>query len=119
MKEEKLEGSLERQDIVELDDGQLEKVAGGQRKAKQDGKYYEWNGGVIIRDSSWDHAYLCPRCGRKTHYDWSRYWCDACDESWYYEDKLRLNLEDGYWKEITKEEYESGDPKNPGAWHPY
>lgn len=99
----------------ELNDDQLEKVAGGRQYHSFNGKYYLYNSKIEngFWNENWDKCYLCPNCGGPVHYGaWARYFCDACDESWYWENKLDLNLDSGLWTEITKERYDKGKP----AW---
>ena len=54
-----------------------------------------------------DMKYICPKCGRPVHYGsgW-RYYCDQCDESWYFEKSLNPNLNSGLWKEIDPKDAE-------------
>ena len=102
MDEKKLEGAQE------LNDGQLEGVAGGQMECSYNGKRYKYVGRLYEAGSGksdykedWDKCYLCPNCGRPVHYGTGfRYYCDPCDESWFYESKLIPNLTTGMWKEI-------------------
>lgn len=86
--------------VQELDDSELGEVSGGITETTYNGRKYKWNGGTLTYDSTWDKAFLCPRCGRPVHYGiLNRYYCDACDESWYYESKLVPNLAGGLWEE--------------------
>ena len=97
----------------ELTDDQLQQVAGGRQYHSFRGKYYKYTGGGRNDswDSNWDKCYLCPNCGRPVHYgSWARYYCDPCDESWYWETKLDLNLSSGLWQEISESEYKDGKP---------
>ena len=102
MDEKKFEGAQE------LSDEQLEGVAGGQTECTYNGKRYKYVGATDSGSSAgrnwrddYDKCYLCPNCGRPVHYgSWFRYYCDPCDESWYYESKLIPNLTTGVWKEI-------------------
>lgn len=104
-------------DAFELDDEQLAGVAGGQSYADQDGKHYKYIGNDDT-DPDWNNCYLCPNCGRPVHYGgWGRYFCDPCDENWYYESKLRLNLSTGVWQEMDDEQYKKATkPRAPGEW---
>ena len=98
MDEKKLEGAQE------LSDEQLGEVTGGQTECTYNGKRYKYVGtpGWFSYKRDWDKCYLCPNCGRPVHYGaFYRYYCDACDESWYYESKLIPNLTTGVWKEIS------------------
>lgn len=86
--------------VTELDDSQLEGIAGGITETSYNGKKYKWNGGTLTYDKTWDQAYCCPRCGRPVHYGiLNRFYCDPCDDWWYYEDKLLPNLSSGLWEE--------------------
>lgn len=99
MEEKEFEG------IRELDDDQLSAVAGGQSYADQDGKHYKYVG-TDKTDPHWNNCYLCPKCGRPVHHNgWGYYFCDPCDDYWYYESKLRLNLSTGVWQEISDAEH--------------
>lgn len=90
----------------ELKDQELEIVHGGQNFAKQDGAYYEYVGSGWPGSSDWDKCYLCPKCGRPVHFGAGfRYYCDPCDDWWFNEEKLRLDLSQGMWKEISEERY--------------
>ena len=103
MDEKKPEGAQE------LSDEQLGGVAGGQTECTYNGKRYKYVGATDAGSSAgrnwrddYDKCYLCPNCGRPVHYgSWFRYYCDPCDESWYYESKLIPNLTTGVWKEIS------------------
>ena len=89
----------------ELSDEELEGVAGGKWFTEENGKYYEYTGSRS--DADWSASYLCPKCGKPLHYgSWGRYYCDPCDESWFFESPLKLNLQSGVWTEITKERYD-------------
>ena len=93
----------------ELSDEQLGSVAGGQTECTYNGKRYKYVGATDAGSSAgrnwrddYDKCYLCPNCGRPVHYgSWFRYYCDPCDESWYYESKLIPNLTTGVWKEVS------------------
>ncbi len=90
----------------QLSDADLEKASGGLTyQATSDGKYYKYTGG-------WSHmgdCYCCPKC-KKTMSMLSPglYTCLWCRESYWNEKKLcdSLNLKDGGWTEITKQEYD-------------
>ena len=94
----------ETPDARELTDEQLENVSGGLREIKYKGKWYRYVGnGNMFYGSDWDKCYLCPNCGRPVHHgSWERFYCDPCDESWYWESKLIPNLASGLWQEKTK-----------------
>ena len=100
----------------ELNDQELENVHGGSNYATQNGYYYEYIGSNWPGSSDWDKCYLCPNCGRPVHYGAGfRYYCDPCDESWFFVDKLKLNLDQGMWRGITREKYieKTGDNVDP------
>ncbi len=88
---------------IEVADEILGEVNGGYDKYHDSSaeKYYIWNG-----NSRTAEKYLCPNCGRPVHYGsgW-RYYCDPCNESWFFESSLRPNIAAGYWKEVSEEEY--------------
>lgn len=88
----------------ELNDEQLEHVAGGLTELDWNGKHYEYTGARgRTKDPAWDRCYLCPICGRPVHFgDWYRFYCDPCDKSWFYESELVPNLEGGMWREVSK-----------------
>ena len=55
--------------------------------------------------------YLCPNCHRPVHYGagW-RYYCDSCDESWFFEENLEMNMSNGQWKFVRAYGYnDNGD----------
>ena len=93
---------------VELTDEELGAVQGGYDYVQQDGNYYEYVG------SDKDQKYVCPNCGRPVHYGagW-RFYCDPCDESWFFEGKLDINLASGAWASIPEDEYRKK------TWLPY
>ena len=88
----------------ELPDEEMDKVAGGasQRsilintdygimKARKTYVNYEWRG------TDDNKKYLCPRCHGPVHYtSWGRYRCDSCDESWFIESNLEMNMAGGW-----------------------
>lgn len=83
---------------------ELEKVNGGYfLYGGDDGKYYQFVG----KKSQRDQKYVCPNCGRPVHYGSSwRYYCDHCNESWWYEKLLEPNFKSGLWEEIDYEDFE-------------
>ena len=94
-----------------LDDSELNEVAGGMDvyHDTKNNKYYKWYGG-----NNTSHKYRCPHCGRLLHEGLlsvikidigARYFCDACDEQWFFEKKLTLNVGDGLWEEISFEQW--------------
>lgn len=86
---------------VELTDEELETVQGGFDVCRQDGHFYKYVG------TDPDQKYLCPNCGGPVHEGtgW-RFYCDACDESWFLENRLNPNLASGSWSRISRAEYE-------------
>lgn len=89
----------------ELSDECLSAVAGGKDTVRKYGKMtidgltestpytdYKWNG------TNNRLKYLCPKCHCPVHpgTGW-RYYCDACNESWFLESNLELNLAAGGW----------------------
>lgn len=90
--------------IETVADEELADVTGGYDKYHDDStdKYYIWNG-----NSRLSQKYLCPNCGLPVHEGLGyRYYCDPCNASWFYESPLKPNIGAGYWKEVTKREYE-------------
>ncbi len=88
-----------------LTDSELGAVAGGFSKFEDTttGKCYKFTG------SDTNAKYLCPNCGRPVHRgDLGKFYCDPCDDSWFWEDDLLPNLKSGVWKEISKDEFEGG-----------
>lgn len=52
---------------------------------------YEWRG------TDENQKYLCPNCQRPVHYGTAwRYYCDSCNESWFFESLLKLNKAGGW-----------------------
>ncbi len=86
-----------------LADEDLGEVSGGMDwyQDKKNNKYYKWTGG-----SNTGEKYRCPNCGCLLHYGtgW-RYYCDPCNESWFYESDLILNMGRHLWKECSWEEW--------------
>ena len=100
--------------MAALTDDQLGDVQGGKQyhHDTNTGKYYKWVG------SDWNSAYLCPNCGKPVHEGWGwRFYCDDCDESWFYESNFStsLNLATNCWQEITQAEYDSGTGGNKNS----
>lgn len=90
--------------VEELADDQLKGIVGGQTLAREDYKYYKYVG--TNSDEDWNASYLCPNCGRPVHYGgYGFFFCDPCDEKWWEELSLKLNLQSGMWKQITRKEY--------------
>ncbi len=89
-----------------LTDAELAEVTGGLDflHVSSTDKYYRWSG-----SSSQDgQKFLCPNCGRPVHSgSMYRYYCDPCNESWYFESKLVPNFSSGLWKQISRVEYNS------------
>lgn len=85
----------------ELKQEELSEVNGGYNYTTVDGKHY-WGFGTDTQNK-----YICPKCGRPVHPgSLSRFYCDPCDTSWFFESQLQPNLNSGYWKEMTDEEWE-------------
>ena len=81
---------------------ELEKVngGGGYTITTVNGKHYTYIG----TDES--KKYKCPNCGRPLHPgSWDRFYCDPCNNSWWYEKVLPANINSGAWREMTEEEY--------------
>ena len=91
-----------KMNTVELTDEELESVQGGYNLYAKDGNYYAY-----MRRDTEDLRYLCPNCGRPLHAGkgW-RFYCDPCDESWFFEGNLPANLDGGGWTPIDKERYD-------------
>ena len=54
-------------------------------------KTYKWKGTDDYQ------KYLCPRCHRPVHPgSWGRYYCDPCNESWFVENLLEMNMAGGW-----------------------
>lgn len=85
--------------VRELGDEQLAGVYGGQGCIERGGRRYRY-----IGDASGAQVALAKvlaRCGAPLRYNsWLRFRCDACDENWYYEDELVVNLAGGVWQEL-------------------
>lgn len=91
-------------DVEGLADEDLADVAGGYDKYHDESpdRYYIWDG-----NSRTYAKYLCPNCRRPVHEGLgARYYCDPCDASWYIESRLVPNIGAGYWKEVSKQEYQ-------------
>ncbi len=94
---------------VELSDEELKTVQGGYDYVQEGDKYYKYVG------SDENLKYVCPNCGRPVHSGagW-RFYCDPCDESWFFEDALDINLASGSWASISEDEYR----RKTRFWHP-
>lgn len=92
----------EKLHAVELSDEELEAVQGGYTLVHwyDDDGYFEYTGNDV------DQKYICPKCLRPVHsgIGW-RFYCDRCDDSWFFERELYPNFESGAWTKISKEEY--------------
>ncbi len=87
----------------QLNDSELEMATGGMDwyQDRKNDRYYKWTGG-----DNTSEKYRCPNCGRLLHAGWgNRYYCDPCNESWFYESKLVLNMGDNLWKECSWAEW--------------
>lgn len=97
------------QDVHELRDKELKEVVGGvDNKYRQVGNnYYHWTGDFTLGGRGVNERYLCPKCGRKLHLGaWLHFYCDPCDDDWWWEDSLIPNVESRYWVPCSKAEYE-------------
>ncbi len=87
---------------VQLNDADLADATGGYITVQDEatGKYYVWKG----KDAN--TKYVCPKCGRpvKAGFMNLKFYCDPCDDSWFFESNLNPNLNGG-WKEISEAEY--------------
>ncbi len=96
MTAEKTQGMAQPQNLT---DAELENVTGGMEwyQDTKEHRFFHWAGGNNL-----DEKYRCPNCDRLLHYGtgW-RYYCDPCNESWFYESDLTLNLGDHLWKEVS------------------
>lgn len=88
----------------QLTNKELENVYGGYFLFRDDDdRCYQFQG----KKSQRDQKYACPNCGRPVHYGSSwRYYCDHCNESWFFEKCLDPNLKSGLWVEIDPEDFE-------------
>ena len=101
----------------ELTDEEMDKVTGGlkeysvllRKEVTWGGiqnvyAVYEWKG------TDDNKKYLCPTCHRPVHTgSWGRYYCDPCDESWYFEGSLEMNPNGG-WVYAREHSSVAGDP---------
>lgn len=98
--------------VQELTDEELKNVAGGQTYFNTNCGYFKYVGKSDAEKDykyDWDRRYLCPNCGKPVHYGkGARFYCDLCNESWYCESKLYLNLRSGLYAEISEAEYKKG-----------
>lgn len=88
----------------ELTDEEMDKVVGGadDRDVLVKTEYgigtvcktfdkYKWKGTDDYQ------KYLYPNCHRPVHPGgWGRYFCDPCDESWFFEGSLEMNMAGGW-----------------------
>lgn len=87
-----------------ISDEELGTVTGGATLHMDGDRYYAYVGSTS--DADWDASYLCPKCGRPVKYTgYGRFRCNSCDESWFFEYKLKINTNSGMWKEISREEF--------------
>lgn len=83
----------------ELNDCELKYISGGIKSAVGEA-LYEFNGDYN-NPKDYNRMYKCPSCGKIVHWgSWSRWYCDACNTSWYDESKLLPNLESHLWTNI-------------------
>ena len=79
--------------------GQITTASGYKRQFDE----YEWVG------TDDNLKYICPNCHRPVHPGAGRrYYCDPCDESWYFESDLDMNMSSGGW--VFKRKYEKEHP---------
>ncbi len=94
-----------------LKDFELDMVAGGSTKVHNEttGKYYRYYGSMDAYGTySTAGTFCCPNCNRVVHKgSWGRWYCDPCNESWYFTGKLIPNMESGLWEEISRDEFYS------------
>lgn len=103
MNEKKLE------DICELSEDELKEATGGRnnRYRKIGDQYYYWDGGLCPGGDGILERYLCPKCGGVLHMGWGmHFYCDPCDDHWWWEETLVPNLKSKYWIKCSKEDYE-------------
>lgn len=113
--EEKKPMDTEMTGTEQLTDEQLGGIVGGLRYVKTNTWCYKYVGSTS--DADWNASYLCPKCRKPVHYTgWGWFRCDPCDESWFDEGKLVLNLDSGLWKQISKEEYWYHTTGGPDPW---
>lgn len=97
-----------KMNITEMNDKELEQVHGGEVGwTIYKGRYYKYIGNSSKNNQ--DRKYICPKCGRRLHTGagW-RFYCDECNESWFFEAKLAPNLNSGVWQEVDISEYYEG-----------
>ena len=95
----------------------MDKVAGGTNKhVELIQRKPHWNGTLLVyavyewKGTDDNKKYLCPRCHRPVHTgSWGRYYCDPCDESWYFEGSLEMNPNGG-WVYVREHTSVAGDP---------
>lgn len=79
-------------DTLELNDGQLAGASGGARGAVDHSSMHDFVGDDAGRGA----GYLCPKCGRPVQFNsWLRFYCESCNESWYYASELLSSSERG------------------------
>ena len=87
---------------VELSDEELEAVHAGYTLSYEydDDGYFEYTGNDV------NQKYICPKCLKPVHagIGW-RFYCDPCNDSWFFEDELYINRKSGAWTKIPKDEY--------------
>ena len=107
--------TTEKNMVKSLTDEQMAQVSGAGTDYYHDSttdKYYRWKGGPF----SYDDKYLCPHCGMelKSQMFGTWYRCWRCRETWYHEDKLKLNVKN--WTEISKQDYLDGTTSSSSAY---
>lgn len=113
--EEKKTTNAEGLGAEQLADEQLNGIVGGRDYVKTNTWCYKYVGSSS--DEDWSASYLCPKCHNPVRYTgWGWFRCDPCDESWFNEAKLPLNLNSGVWKQISEEEYWYHTTGGPDVW---
>ena len=117
MENEKKMPTAEATEEQALPDEEMDKVTGGLkersvllRKEPTWGgirnvyAVYQWKGTDEYK------KYLCPNCHRPVHPgSWGRFYCDPCDESWFCESNLEMNMAGG-WVYTHEHSSIAGDP---------
>lgn len=102
--------------MAELPDEELDQVSGGYDTYDKfiGKKFYPglWGGNTVEKNVckryKWECGdinlkYRCPNCGRLVHKgSWNQFYCDPCNESWFFEDYLDPNLDAWVFKEIVE-----------------
>lgn len=97
----------EPEDVRELSEEDLKEAVGGRNHCYWywDGEYWFWDAGLTTK--ACNERYLCPKCGGPLHFSWGfRYYCDPCNDSWYWEDSLIPNIKSKHYIRTTKADYD-------------